>query len=1143
MKALLRVFTLLVAFSALAHSHVCGHDLTIRDTIGRDWAREPIAWNLSGGTGESVLVSRDGQPIPAQVVATADGLHDGLQVLCVIDSLATNGVTKLTAELGKSGPTTTDLKIEERKDGVVLANGLTAIELPAFKVRTPSGKWTAGASYSATTAKPGTPTVEILERGPVRLRARVTTAFDNGTSHGVTVSLLSGSHSIDIDEQFDVGPADRYRFKEYKTDRDELAWEWWSWYGDKDGTQETHPNLWIVRLDGGGFQPDTVTFCGGASTDAAKGTPQTQPHSLPIASYPLGHGQPRRLEKYLGAHSQWRPDNALWYLTSATQDDGADAVAIYPHSARDWRNPNLLPAPQGVTLRTGVNDLRVVTRDGGKQVEVEGAIGLGRRRWAIRSSTRKESLSPAATSPTALDAERVQRCMGLDITRSWVTAWNSTSQYPRLFIKPEQKAAYYARLKGKGIGSPGNVLDSFLRNQNQAGFDTDYGLIMKQADEMIAGYLKSGMDNTIGYPGWMLGYWHGMTVASGLDNLAGSEFCTPEKKAALQKKLAILTYCLTSKDAWSDKQINYGWGSMNMPVARWGGLVVMASALGDHPMVSTWLADAGRYFNMLLETEYSPDGVAVSCPHYIGASSTSFYAWIILANSGQGADVSKSPVIRNFARFYQQLMTPFDPRFGIRTLISEGDSRPGSSPFPGILGTLFRSSDPELAGQLMQLWKDGGSDLSSGMGVPDLLIIDPDVPTRPLALQSEVYPGFGAFLRNRAIGTPEESYLAFMGGNFMIDHANVDQLAFHWHEKGVPLSVFNGSLYNPMTCTALSHNTIAWDVRPGGAKDPGKGQPGNWYHDNNQPHVDVGGVTPTLHYEIGWDKEHGAITDTRGLVTRATESAGVALLEGTVMVESLVEMPSRPSNYEIMIASQAWPPAQRLEKPFTWKRLLLDVKAEKAAGLNYLVIRDDFGGWAGRTPSFNYWALADGVELDGNKAAFKGGLGIDTDFHVVEPAQVVLQRDTFTSKECEGIVGGRYQAKAGKPFSETYALARVEGRKGEGFLVTVVPRRADEPPATVEPWAGGKGVKVSAQGQTHFVLLGGQPQSLDADGIKAEAAALVVKVTDETHATLALPLGGKVSFRGQSLVSEKPAEASLADGVLTPVKAGEIPRR
>jgi hypothetical protein len=1113
------------------------YELVVRDTIGRDWAHEPIVWELPGAKGDRVRVQRDGQPIPGQIVATPAGA----QVLCIVDTLAKDGATKLTAELGQTGPATTDLQIEAGKDGLTLANACTAIRLPAFSVRTASGKWTAGATY-ATSAKPGTPTVEILERGPVRARARVTTTFDNGKTHVVNVSLWSGSRSIELDEQFDIGPEDKYQFKRYKDDRDELAWEWWSWYGDKDGLTETHPNNWVVRLDGDGYAPSAIAYTGGASTDAAKGPTGGRNHTSGVDTYALTHQADRRLEKYLGAHSQWRPDSALWYCTSATKEDAADAVAIYPHSARDWRNPNLLPAPQGITLRTGVNDLRIVSRDGGKKLEVECPIGLGRRVWSIRISTRQEMLAPIATSPTALDAERVQRCMGLDITRNWVTAWDSKSQYPRLFIKPEQKAAYYARLKGQGINSQGNPLDTFLRNQNSASFDTDYALIMNRADEMVAGYLKSGMDNTVGYPGWMLGYWHGMIVASGLDNLAGSAFCTPEKKAALQKKLAILTYCLTSKDAWSDKQINYGWGSMNMPVGRWGGLVVMASALGDHPMVATWLKDAGRYFNMLLKTEYSPDGVAVSCPHYIGASTTSFFAWISMANSGQFADVSQEPVLKNFARYYMQFMTPIDPRWGIRVLLNEGDTRTGSSSFPGILGTLFRASDPELAGQLMQLWKEGGSDLSAGLGVPDLLLIDPTVPAKPLTMTSAVYPGFGAFLRRRALSTPQESYLAFVGGNFMIDHANTDQLAFHWHEKGVPLSVFNGSLYQPMTCTALSHNTIAWDVRRGGAKDPGKGQLGNWYHDNDQPHVHLGGLTPTTHYEIGWDKESGPITDTRGLVTRATECAGASLLEGTVQVKALTEMPTRASNYEIAIAAQAWPPPKKLDEPFTWTRRLLSVQAPTAEGMNYLVIRDDFGGWADRTPNFNYWALAEGVAFDGNKAVFKGSLGVDTALYVAAPAKVTLHQDKFSNTQCEGAVGQRHQQKYGKPFSETYALCRIEGQKGQGFCVTLFPYKVDEPKPVIEAWAGEKGLKLTWNGETHFVLLDTQAQTINADGIQAKAAALVVKITDKKNYSISLPLGGEARFRGKRLKAAGPVEMTVTDGRATTTLGADVKR-
>src|SRR5260370_21884453 len=104
-------------------------------------------------------------------------------------------------------------------------------------------------------------------------------------------------------------------------------------------------------------------------------------------------------------------------------------------------------------------------------------------------------------------------------------------------------------------------------------------------------------------------------------------------------------------------------------------------------------------------------------------------------------------------------------------------------------------------------------------------------------------------------------------------------------------------MYTRRACTAVSHTTVAWDVRPGGAPDPGKGKPGNWYHDHNQPYVDLGGVTPRLHWEIGFDQKSQRITETRGLVTLAADTTGAALLEGKGNVRALKEEPTRHDNY------------------------------------------------------------------------------------------------------------------------------------------------------------------------------------------------------------------------------------------------------
>ena len=1105
-------------------------ELTISDNVGRAWVDEPIDWELALKAGEwrggALRVLRDGKAIAAQVhVATrhGDGSVESARITFVIDRLAKGGSTRITAEPGKAGPAAGKLSVAKGDGFLVLANAHTAVKVidrnvagasggafsPILGVRTASGKWTGGGHYRTAAAKPTGTKTQLVESGGVRLVARVTTTFANGRTHVVTVSLTAGSRSIDVEESFDLGPEAKYRYKEFKTDRDELAWEWWSWYGGVDGLKEDHPNYWVFEVSSDAYGPKEVRYHGSASTDVEKGSTKRGGGS----SYTLSYAAPARLEKYLAAQTQWRPDAVLWYATSPSSDKGADVVAVFTHSPRRWRNPNVHPLTKGITLRTAANDMRIVSRAEGRKLLVKCPIGLGRRAWGIHVSTVGEAFSPHGTSPDALSAERVRQCMGLDITRKWVTDWPARGGYPRLFMRPQDREAYYKRLKGVGVNMNGHTIDTFLRKQDRASFDRYYAELIGLADKQISGYWSRGMDTNT-YPGWMLGYWHGIVVAVGLDNLAGHPLCPPGKARDLRRKVAILTYCLASKDAWPDKHINYGWGSMNMPVGRWGGLVVMASSIADHPMARTWLKDAGRYFRMLLETEYSPDGVGVSCPHYIGASSTSFYAWLAMSNSGLGADVSTSPRLRNFARYYMQLMTPIDKRWGIRTLLTEGDGRPGSSPLPGVLASLFGRSAPDLAGQLMRLWIEGGRDAGSGMGVPDMLIIDPTVKPVAPKLGPEVFPGFGAILRYRKLATPEEAYLTFMAGNFMIDHANTDQMAFSWYEKGVPLTLYTGDMYVPGAVTALSHNTLCWDVRPEGKPTPGKGKPGDWYHDHHLPWVPHA-RRPRLHLQIGWDKTKQEITDTRGMVTVAADLPGAALLEGRVKVLTLTEVPTR-ANYSTAMQHHIPTPLVAARKPFTWTRRLLYVKAPAAAGMNYLVVRDDLEGFAERTANFNYWSLSDAVELRPRGAHFRGQLGVDTDLFVAVPREAKLFSGRFTHGQCEPIVGSLHAKRGRGKFSETQVLARVEGRAGEGFLVVVFPRAANEPAAKAEAWLGGAGVKVTWRGETHYVLLEVAAREVDTDGIRAKTSCLVVKVKGDDY-SVSLPAGGTAKFRSASV--------------------------
>src|SRR5437660_2253162 len=182
--------------------------LSISDTIGRAWMHEPIYWDVALRPGESkgasVRIECDGKPIPAQIVVTErhpDGSAKAACITFIVDRLEGDASTTVTAQLDRTGPTETDLSVQKGEGYLVLANRFTAVKVlnwngaggkesefsPILGVRTTSGKWTDAGRYATQTTRPVGTRTELLEAGPVRLAARVTTRFDNGRTHGVTV--------------------------------------------------------------------------------------------------------------------------------------------------------------------------------------------------------------------------------------------------------------------------------------------------------------------------------------------------------------------------------------------------------------------------------------------------------------------------------------------------------------------------------------------------------------------------------------------------------------------------------------------------------------------------------------------------------------------------------------------------------------------------------------------------------------------------------------------------------------------------------------------------------------------------------------------------------------------------------------------
>src|SRR5262249_41646478 len=90
-----------------------------------------------------------------------------------------------------------------------------------------------------------------------------------------------------------------------------------------------------------------------------------------------------------------------------------------------------------------------------------------------------------------------------------------------------------------------------------------------------------------------------------------------------------------------------------------------------------------------------------------------------------------------------------------------------------------------------------GSRQSSFFGTT-LLKIDQNAPATDPALGDGNYPGYYSVLRD-GWGTPNETALWFINGDYYSDHRHNDQGSLVAYALGVPLSVNWGSIYYPQT--------------------------------------------------------------------------------------------------------------------------------------------------------------------------------------------------------------------------------------------------------------------------------------------------------------------------------------------------------
>ena len=179
-------------------------------------------------------------------------------------------------------------------------------------------------------------------------------------------------------------------------------------------------------------------------------------------------------------------------------------------------------------------------------------------------------------------------------------------------------------------------LRSRLRGDQQTGRRDDHGLLVAWA-----------WTTPSAIPAGCSGYWHGIVVAGGVDNLCGTPFCQTRAGPCAQEEAGHhhLRASFSGRLGRQADQLRLGLDEhARGPLGRTGrhGL----GAIRSSPGRKRGSRMQGGTSACCCETEFAPDGTHISCPHYIGAASTSFYAWIALANSGLAEDVSTAPALQ-----------------------------------------------------------------------------------------------------------------------------------------------------------------------------------------------------------------------------------------------------------------------------------------------------------------------------------------------------------------------------------------------------------------------------------------------------------------------------------------------------------------
>lgn len=1094
-------FALFVAVATIAPVPAETLPITYTEPLKRTWTHEVLGFHVEVPRGEwrpedLFVTDEAGTVIPTQVSDVLDQ-HElkaiPLTVWLVSDFAPWQ---KRTWQLhyGKPGPTipAADFTVKEERDAFVLANDRLAIRTgrgeqhfakavdprkvpaPIVAVRGPSGSWIGRGWLEAPRRVTGY-AIRLVDDGPIFKRVRAEYAFEGGR-YVCTITLRTGEEVIHFREEFDLG----------------------------DPSPARDANFCFSFTDG--LKPNTVRWYG-RPHDKRFNRFDARAAANRESVFTIDYAKPERLLRLHGLFTWW-PQAASYYAAYRENDPASDLVAIFPERPGHWRNPT------AIFLETTKDKhlvMRAPLRQPVQEWVVDGVDYLspyytgtvypgtprnqGVREWGMLVTRAAEVVEPENDSIETSGIRKTWSRYGqnpLDKIKEWTLSWPApgAEAYPRGAITPDKLPALRERagrildLK-KLVGSNQHKFFTYLVTQDpklgdtllrdRAGGDANWMGLLPKLRYSVGCYLDTNGD--LGNRTFMHhGNYHIVGAAPVFDVALSVPSMTPDERREALAAYAFLLYKLSDSD-WLAYGAGFHLGNPNMPTMSLSQLGAGAALVPEHLMAADWMLRSVSSNLHMLRDYTAPGGAWRECPHYQMDASLSGVLQVATAFQHAGLiDLYQNPFLKATMLYHVRILTPVDPRFGIRTMPAIGNGSYEPTGTYGRMAAGTAASDPAYSAWMQWAWK--------AVGAPyhyknDELVNNEDLPAVRPDLSSRHFPGFGTVMRSH-VGAADETYLLFRMG-YQHEHYENEQGEIVLYARGVPLCMDFGSTYQPSMRRPWLHNRIA------------------------------------INHKV--DHALGEITENNLL-----DAADSCL--GNLTVREVYPIPEDPWE---KTPPNAGPPPEPLA-PTTWTRQVVLVKNERGDGPQYVVVRDGFEGAGDDFTEFSLWNLATEVNTDGNVATFSGQHGVDLAVTMLNPAVPAFTTGEYGHKFLAGNTVPFWRAVNGKkPFEEVQRYLRVKRTDHNGYFAVLYPYKPGEEVPTFSGWDNGAGVQATIGDERHTVVCAERPGTFKDGGVAFEGQRAMVR-QGKDRLVLALLTGQSLQAGGYGLRGPGPTAVTVAGG-------------